>query len=132
MKGACEMNSKQYLKELGLALLAYMVLLIGSITWLNAAPTLVSPWRDLIALSPMLPGALMVWVILRQLRRLDELQQRVQFEAFALAFAGTAFITFSYGFLEGLGYPRLSMFVVWPLMGSLWMLGLVLAARRYK
>ncbi|MCV2367895.1 hypothetical protein [Roseateles oligotrophus] len=126
------MNHKQYLKELGLALLGYATLLIGSITWLNANATLASPWRDLIALSPMLPGALMVWVILRQLRRLDELQQRVQFEAFALAFAGTAFVTFSYGFLEGLGYPRLSMFVVWPLMAALWMLGLVLAARRYK
>ena len=126
------MNSKQYLKELGLALLAYAAVLTGSITWLNSDPSLASPWRDSIALSPMLPGALMVWVILRQLRRLDELQQRVQFEALALAFAGTAFITFSYGFLEGLGYQRLSMFVIWPLMASLWMLGLVLAARRYK
>ncbi|MCV2353031.1 hypothetical protein LNV09_02525 [Paucibacter sp. B2R-40] len=126
------MNSKQYLKELGLALLAYTAVLSGSIIWLEGHPSLASPWRDLIALSPMLPGALMVWVILRQLRRLDELQQRVQFEALALAFAGSAFITFSYGFLEGLGYPRLSMFVVWPLMAVLWMLGLVLAARRYK
>lgn len=132
MKGAYEMNAKKYLKELGLALLAYTLVLTGSNGWLNGDATLASPWRDLIALSPMLPGAVMVWVILRQLRRLDELQQRVQFEALALAFAGTAFISFSYGFLEGLGYPRLSMFVVWPLMATLWMLGLVLAARRYK
>ncbi len=126
------MNSKQYLKELGLALLAYVAVLSGSIIWLEGHPTLPSPWREMIALSAMLPGALMVWSIMLQLRRLDELQRRVQFEAFALAFAGTAFITFSYGFLEGLGYPRLSMFVVWPLMAALWMLGLVLAARRYK
>ncbi|MCV2358268.1 MULTISPECIES: hypothetical protein [Roseateles] len=126
------MNSKQYLKELGLALLAYAALLIASIAWLNGDPNLGSPWRDLIALSPMLGGGLAVWAILRQLRRLDELQQRVQFEALALAFAGTAFISFSYGFLEGLGYPRLSMFVIWPLMAVLWMLGLLLAARRYK
>ena len=126
------MNSKQYFKELGLALLAYAALLTGSITWLSRDSSFASPWRDLIALSPMLPGALMVWAILRQLRRLDELQRRIQLEAIALAFAGTAFITFSYGFLEGLGYPHLSMFMVWPLAAVLWILGLVLATRRYK
>jgi hypothetical protein len=132
IKGACEMNSKQYLKELGLALLAYGAVLIGSSTWLIVDGSIASPWRDLTALSPMLPGALVVWAILRQLRRLDELQRQVQFEALAFAFAGTAFISFSYGFLETHGYPRLSMFVIWPLMASLWMLGLMLAARRYK
>jgi hypothetical protein len=132
MKGAYDMNSRRYLKELGLALLAYGAALIGSSTWLVVDGSLASPWRDLIALSPMVPGALVVWAILRQLRRLDELQRRVQFEALALAFAGTAFISFSYGLLEAHGYPRLSMFVVWPLMASLWMLGLVVAARRYK
>jgi hypothetical protein len=126
------MNHKQYLKELGMALLAYAGILVGSISWLNSQKDMATPWRDLLALSPMLPGALVVWAILRQLSRLDELQRRVQFEALALAFAGTAFISFSYGFLEGLGYPRLSMFVIWPLMAGLWMFGLVLASRRYK
>ncbi|MEJ6004605.1 hypothetical protein WG899_03525 [Paucibacter sp. AS339] len=126
------MNHKQYLKELGMALLAYAGILVGSISWLNSHDDMSSPGRDLLALSPMLPAALVVWAILRQLGRLDELQRRVQFEALAMSFAGTAFISFSYGFLEGLGYPRLSMFVIWPLMAVLWMLGLVLASRRYK
>jgi len=126
------MKHTQYLKELGLSLLAYTGVLAGSITWLNSQQDMAAPWRAVLALSPMLPGALVVWAILRQLSRLDELQRRVQFEALAMAFAGTAFISFSYGFLEGLGYPRLSMFVIWPLMAGLWMLGLVLASRRYK
>ncbi|MCV2350421.1 hypothetical protein [Paucibacter sp. Y2R2-4] len=126
------MKHTQYFKELGLSLLAYTGVLVGSISWLNSQKDMATPWRDLLALSPMLPGALVVWAILRQLSRLDELQRRVQFEALAMAFAGTAFISFSYGFLEGLGYPRLSMFVIWPLMAGLWMLGLVLASRRYK
>ncbi|MFY7864655.1 hypothetical protein [Roseateles sp.] len=126
------MKHARYLKELGLSLLAYTGVLAGSIAWLNSQKDMATPWRDLLALSPMLPGALVVWAILRQLSRLDELQRRVQLEALAMAFAGTAFISFSYGFLEGLGYPRLSMFVIWPLMAGLWMLGLVLASRRYK
>ena len=41
-------------------------------------------------------------------------------------------LTFSYGFLEGLGYPKLSMFTVWPILAVLWVVGLVLARRRYQ
>lgn len=121
----------RYSKELTASLVLYCMLLVGSIELLGhvAVP---SPWRDAIALSPMIAAALMAWVVLRQLRRMDELQVRLQLEAFGFAFAGTALATFSYGFLEGLGWPRLSMFVVWPLMAVLWMAGLALARRRYE
>jgi hypothetical protein len=71
-------------------------------------------------------------IVLRELRRMDELQRRIQLEALAFSFAGTAIVSFSYGFLEGLGYPRLSMFTVWPLLAVLWVAGLVLARRRYQ
>jgi hypothetical protein len=121
----------RYTGELVATLLLYGALLTGSITLLThvAVP---SPWRDAIALSPMVAGALLAWVVLRQLRRMDELQRRIQLESFGFAFAGTALATFSYGFLEGLGWPRLSMFVVWPLMAVLWTTGLALARRRYQ
>jgi len=120
----------RYAKELTATLVLYGLLLVGSIELLGHV-TVPSPWRDAIALSPMIAAALMAWVVLRQLRRMDELQVRVQLEAFGFAFAGTALATFSYGFLEGLGWPRLSMFVVWPLMAVLWMAGQALARRRY-
>lgn len=125
------MNIKQYTKELTTALLVYGVVLVGSITLLTHVDVL-RPWRDLIALSPMIPAASMAWVILRELRRMDELQLRIQLEALGFSFAGTAILTFSYGFLEGLGYPRLSMFTVWPILATLWIVGLVLARRRYR
>jgi len=48
------------------------------------------------------------------------------------SFAGTAILTFSYGFLEGLGYPKLSMFTVWPTLAVLWIVGLAAASRRYQ
>jgi hypothetical protein len=41
-------------------------------------------------------------------------------------------LTFSYGFLEGLGYPRLSTFLVWPVLAVLWIAGHALARRRYR
>ena len=125
------MQSKQYLKELATTLAVYGVMLVGSIELLTHAEV-ARPWRDLIALSPMIPAAATAWIVLRELRRMDELQRRIQLEALGFSFAGTAILTFSYGFLEGLGYPRLSMFTVWPLLAALWIVGLVLARRRYQ
>ena len=125
------MQSKQYLKELAATLAVYGAVLSGSIELLTHVDV-ARPWRDLVALSPMLPAAAMAWVILRELRRMDELQRRIQLEALGFSFAGTAILTFSYGFLEGLGYPRLSMFAVWPILAGLWIVGLMLARRRYQ
>ena len=125
------MKSKQYVKELVTTLVVYGVLLVGSIELLTHVD-IGRPWRDLIALSPMLPAAATTWIVLRELRRMDELQRRIQLEALGFSFAGTAILTFSYGFLEGLGYPRLSMFTVWPILAVLWVVGLALAHRRYR
>ena len=125
------MTNRQYTKELTTTLLVYGAMLFGSIELLTHVDV-ARPWRDLIALSPMLPAAAMAWVILRELRRMDELQRRIQLEALGFSFAGTAILTFSYGFLEGLGYPKLSMFIVWPILAALWIVGLVLARRRYQ
>ena len=125
------MTNRQYLKELTATLLVYGAMLFGSIELLTHVQV-VRPWRDLVALSPMLPAATTAWVILRELRRMDELQRRIQLEALGFSFAGTAILTFSYGFLEGLGYPKLSMFSVWPILAALWIVGLVLARRRYQ
>ncbi|MBW8760094.1 MAG: hypothetical protein JF586_21070 [Burkholderiales bacterium] len=125
------MTNRQYLKELAATLLVYGAMLFGSIELLTHVQ-LARPWRDLVALGPMLPAAAMAWVVLRELRRMDELQRRIQLEALGFSFAGTAILTFSYGFLEGLGYPKLSMFSVWPILAVLWIVGLVLARRRYQ
>ena len=125
------MKSKQYVKELATALVVYGAMLIGSIELLTHVDV-ARPWRDLIALSPMIPAAATAWIVLRELRRMDELQRRIQLEALGFSFAGTAILTFSYGFLEGLGYPRLSMFTVWPILAVLWVVGLAVARRRYQ
>ena len=117
--------------ELVATLLVYGLVLVGSIELLQNVK-IAAPWRDVIALSPMVAAIAMAWVILRELRRMDELQRRIQLEALGFSFAGTAILTFSSGFLEGLGYPRLSMFTVWPMLAVLWMVGLVLARRRYQ
>jgi hypothetical protein len=123
-------HSRRYLYELALSLVAYAFVLsltLGIIINYPAGRF----WRPVIALLPMIPAASVCWVVIRQLHRVDEMQRRLQFEALAFAFAGTALITFGYGFLENAGLPRLSMFAVWPLMAVLWIIGLVVNRRRY-
>lgn len=72
------------------------------------------------------------WAILRGLWRMDELQRRIQYDAIAISFLGTALITFGWGFAESAGVPRLPAFAVWPIMGVLWGVGLVIARRRFR
>jgi hypothetical protein len=121
---------RRYLFELALSLIAYAFVLILTLAIMIHYPA--APfWRPLIALLPMLPAACVCWVVLRQLHRMDEMQRRLQLEALSFAFAGTALVTFGYGFLENAGLPRLSMFSVWPLMAVLWILGLLVNRRRY-
>lgn len=121
--------TRTYAKEFGLAMLAYAATLVLSIVLINAAPT--APWRYAVALLPMIPAVGVLVAVLRQLRRMDELQRQIQFEALAFAFAGTALITFGYGFVENVGLPHLSWFFVWPIMAVLWVIGSAIAARRY-
>jgi hypothetical protein len=44
----------------------------------------------------------------------------VMLENLAVAAAVTAGASLTYGFLENAGFPKLSMFVVWPVMGAVW------------
>lgn len=120
----------RYLIEMIVVFVLYSVLLLLSLGWLSAHP--INPWRIPVALIPMLPSLLIVMAVVRYLRRVDELQRQIQLEALGFAFAGTAIITFGYGFLEGVGFPRVSAFVVWPIMSALWLLGTVVFSRRYR
>lgn len=122
---------KRYLVELGASLLLYVLLLVLSLRLLAHG---VQPQGARIAVSllPMLAAVPLCAAVVRQLGRIDELQRRIQLEALALAFTGTALLTFGYGFLENAGLPRLSMFAVWPLMAALWLLGLALGRLRYR
>lgn len=124
------MHRIRYFREFSAALVAYMACLFLSIFLLSRVEA--AALRSILALIPMIPAFAMCWVVLRQLRRMDELQRRIQLEAMGFAFAGTALITFSYGFLEVTGFEKVSMFLVWPVMAVLWVIGTIIGNRRYR
>ncbi|MDQ8953389.1 hypothetical protein RFH42_10500 [Acinetobacter rudis] len=70
--------------------------------------------------------------VIRLITQLDELQRQIQLYALAFAFTGTALTTFSYGFLENIGFPHFPIFMVWPVMATLWGVGVAIGIWRYR
>ena len=116
--------------EFGLAMVAYLMILVGSVTVLQANPN--APWRFVIAILPVIPAGLTIAIFVRALARLDELQKRIQMQAFGFSLGATALLTFGYGFLEGAGMPHLSWTFVLPLMAILWGVGTAVFTIRYR
>jgi hypothetical protein len=106
---------KKYRLELTAALVVYTGVLIGSIH--VGRPMEPGTARTLLLLSPALPLLFAIWAIVRQFSRMDEFVRLRALENFAIAGAVTAGLSFTYGFLETAGFPKLSMFWVWSVMG---------------
>ena len=116
--------AKKYFLELGLALGLYMVTLIGSIYFYKTmeAGTL----RTLVVMTPTLPGLGALFAITRAVNSMDDYGRTRMLEVMALSGGITAFLAFSYGFLEGIGYPKLSGFVTYVVFMMGWfVIGLI-------
>ena len=107
-----------YFREMAGALVLYAIVLVLALTIGRRIPP--GPLQTAVYISPMLPFLLAVWAVVRQIRRSDEFMRKTVVEHVAITAAVTAGWTFTYGFLENAGYPKLSMFTVWPAMGAVW------------
>lgn len=112
-------------------MIAYAVILVVSLRML-AEGIENRPLEIAVVLSPMIPAAAIPWVTIRQLRLLDEMQRKIQLEALAFTAVATALLTFSYGFLENVGFPQMPSHVVLPLICGLWQLGILIVRLRYR
>jgi hypothetical protein len=121
--------ARAYTRELGLAMAAYVVVVLVSIKLVGG---LDQPIKTLVALTPLIPASLALFAYLRFLSRMDELGRRIQLEALAFGFGAAGMLTFAYGFLENAGFPQLSYIWVFPLMIALWGIGGAIASYRYR
>jgi hypothetical protein len=132
--------STRYLKQFIWAMAAHVLLVTATImivATLVSHPTsrqgiVDTPLRFLIILVPVIPVIVAMRAFSRAVGELDELQRRIQLEAFAFSLGGTVLLTFGYGFLEYAGLPHLNWFFVPPVIVTLWVTGVVLANRRYR
>lgn len=123
--------ARQYIKEFSFAMAAYTVVVIVSITLITISPSS-AWWRIPLAITPIVPALFGMIAYMRFLRRADELQRRIQLEGFAFSFGITGILTFSYGFLENVGFPHINLLWVFPFMIALWGIGVAVASRRYQ
>jgi hypothetical protein len=113
-----------------ISLALYTVALVVSLTWLQAGVE--GPWKYAIAVLPVLPALGVPFAVVRYCQAMDELQRRIQLESLAFGFAAAAISTFTYGFLQNAGLPDVSWVWVWPVMAMCWIVGQLVARRRYR
>jgi hypothetical protein len=123
-------RTRSYALQMLAVLAVYAPLLIGTIILVEDHSD--AWWRFPVALLPVLPFIVGTWVVLRFIRQEDELQQRISLMSLSIAFAGTAIVTFGYGFLQIAGAPDANWTLVWPIMGMFWIIGGFVARWRYR
>jgi hypothetical protein len=117
-----DMSHKAKMSRYFLELMGAMVLYAAAVVaTVRVAPGIQpATLKALICIAPMIPIGLAIWAIARHFHRLDEYLKLSMLEDVAVAAAVTAGASLTYGFLENAGFPKLSMFVVWPVMGAVW------------
>jgi len=101
--------------------------------WLLGRPGFGSRVRIILALLPIPANLLLVTVIVRRIRQLDEFLQHVHLEAIAIGFLLTGLAVFVYGYLEKAQAVRpLNVGIVWIFMAAFYLIGYFIAARHYR
>jgi hypothetical protein len=89
--------------------------------------------RTAIALLPLPGNIALIALILRAIRRLDEFQKRVHFEAVTMAFLSTGVAVFGYGYLQKAHtVGPLDLGWVWTVMLFFYAIGFFIAKRHYR
>jgi hypothetical protein len=122
--------NRKYVIRMLVTMSFYLVATFISVRVIKHNPS--ATWKYAWALLPMIPAVYVPLTVINFLREIDELQRKIQLEALAFAFATSAVLTLSYGFLQNAGLPDLNWVWVWPVMGICWAIGVIVARWRYR
>lgn len=126
---------RRYTRETLLAMGVYVVVLLVS-TQLLKQLSLAAPQRALVALLPVPPIAMALRAMLRYIRDVDEMQQRIELESIGLAAAFVGVSYMSGGLLQAAGVIDLpagvAMLWVFPLLCMGYGVAKAVVARRYR
>lgn len=125
---------QRYRREVLAGMAAYVLLLSGSLLLLRMVET--PALRALVALAPVLPVALMLRAMVRFIRGVDELQQRIELEAVCMAAGLVSLGYVTAGFLQVarvIDVPAAAaMLWVFPLVCWTYGIAKAVVARRYR
>lgn len=132
--GATPAQRRRYLREFLPPMLAYAVMVFASMWLLKRLPE-PGLLRGLVAVLPVLPMLLALRAIVRHIRAIDELQQRIELESVSIA---TALVSLGYltaGFLQiakVIDVPAdAAMIWVFPLVCFAYGIARAIVARRF-
>jgi hypothetical protein len=117
--------------KFGISIFAYLVLLF--LTFWVIGSSFFPGWQLVIALIPLVPGFVIVYLGITAIRQMDELQRRMQLEAIGFAFGGffmllvTESLLFALGIRERMGPGAYLMYMI-----AMWLIGQLIARRRYE
>ena len=124
-------NSTRYFFEFGGSMLLYCLTIFGSVKFRSAYPD--SSWLIPVLLSSGVPIVLATIAFVRELSRMDELQQRITHLSFGVAIVVTGLVSLLYGILEEqAGLSRISLIYVFPFMLGTWGISLRIIQWRYR
>jgi hypothetical protein len=124
--------STHYRQRFIFGMVLFVVVLTASVIITRLYPWAASPWDTIIMLLPVFPGIYAGLNLARGVMTLDELQQRIQLEAFRFSLANTAFVALVLGLLQARSSTSINFVWVIPMMAFFWGLGLWFAQRRYQ
>jgi hypothetical protein len=89
--------------------------------------------RIAVALTPLPGNVVLLALILKTIRTLDEFQKRVHFEAVVVAFLSTGLAVFVYGYLQkARAVGPMNVGFVWSFMLITYAAGYAIAAKHYE
>ncbi|WP_262693461.1 hypothetical protein [Kordiimonas aquimaris] len=125
-----KLSAKRYMRDTIVSFSLYGLILFAVNTYLYAYDA--DGWLPVaLAFLPMLPILYFARAIIIFSRTWDELQKQIAFEATVVALFVVGLGTFSYGFLEGVGFPVLQTIWIMPLLIAVQGLAQFIIARRY-
>lgn len=108
-------NPKRYSRDLFAAFAAYAVVLVGTRVAIRSF-AIDGAAAAALAVAPIAPALAVTAVLLKHVATMDELQRRVQVEAFAASAMIVGLVAFAFGFVEGVAATRPSMIWIFPAM----------------
>ena len=115
--------------------LTWLLSYIGVRALLEHPGTISTTWLVIIVLTPVIPAALFLFYFIAGMKELDELQRRIQLEALAFAYPLALLMLITLGLLEfvvQLNPNDWSYRHVWQYLVLFYLIGLIMAKRRYE
>jgi len=104
--------NRRYVLEYGVAVALYVLTVLLCLPPAFKASTLSR--RALLLMGPCAGIVALLVVVVRHVLRIDEFLRHSVIESFAVAAAFTGVWTLAYGFFELVGFPRISVWWIWP------------------